>query len=386
MAVLLRAGRVAGPRFGGVVRVPKLGWLVTDPVLARQLLNDHAHIGLLDEGGVGHLWAQVLGGWVNDLFDGAGHHDLRTRARELFTDQSAAQLVADAAGRACDDALHTLRQGGTVDVAALSRVMVGRTVTRLLGLRVGPGGTNGAGGTDDDEPYLSTFAAAEELASLALGTAASTDLPPATVTAARALVERLTAGVEAGWRDGDPGTLLGRCRALGLGLRETSGLTALIVVAGTGTTASALSRTVALLADSGASNRLAADPARVPDAVREGLRVTTSAPVIGRHVRHDTTLAGHRLRAGERVLVLAWSANNGIGPFDLDRPYVPETRQLWFGAGRHQCLGAPVARAEMQHVLSGLASTGRGWQVVRRRYAHAVLVPTYAELLIRLTP
>ena len=80
---------------------------------------------------------------------------------------------------------------------------------------------------------------------------------------------------------------------------------------------------------------------------------------------------------------MAWTANTAVGRFDVGRPYVPETRQLWFGAGRHLCLGAPVARAELAHLVSGLASTGRGWRVVRRRPARKVLVPTYAELHVR---
>jgi cytochrome P450 len=373
VAVLLRTARLPGLRGDGVVRVPRLGWLVTDPVLARRLLNDHAHVSVLGEGGIGHLWAQVLGPWVDDLFDGAGHRALRSRARDLFTEQTSAALVADATADALDAATTCLRHGGPVDVAALARLMVGRTVVRLLGL------------PPDTDPAAS-FATAEELAALALGTAASTELAAGTVAAARRLVARLTAGVESGWRDGDPSTLLGRCRELGLGLSETSGLATLIVVAGTGTTASALTRTVALLADTGQSARLAADPSLVPDAVREGLRVTTAAPVIGRHVRADTELAGHRLRRGDRVLVLAWTADNAVGPLDLDRPYLPETRQLWFGAGRHLCLGAPVARAELTGLVGALARTGRGWHVVRRRAAHRVLVPTYAELLVRLDP
>jgi len=63
------------------------------------VLNDHRHFTLLGEGGVGHLWAQVLGDWVLDLFDGAGHHDLRTRARDLFTDATATALVDESWGR-----------------------------------------------------------------------------------------------------------------------------------------------------------------------------------------------------------------------------------------------------------------------------------------------
>jgi hypothetical protein len=36
---------------------------------------------------------QILGGWVYDHFDGAGHYDLRTRSRELFTENTSAAFV-----------------------------------------------------------------------------------------------------------------------------------------------------------------------------------------------------------------------------------------------------------------------------------------------------
>jgi len=56
---LLRVGRHLGP----VRRVPRLGWVVTDPLIARRLLSDREHLSIVGEGGVGHLWAQVLGDW-----------------------------------------------------------------------------------------------------------------------------------------------------------------------------------------------------------------------------------------------------------------------------------------------------------------------------------
>jgi cytochrome P450 len=117
--------------------------------------------------------------------------------------------------------------------------------------------------------------------------------------------------------------------------------------------------------------------------VREGLRVTTPAPVIGRAVRRDVTVAGRALRAGERVVLLTWTANTAPGGFDLDRGYLPENRQLWFGAGRHLCLGAPLARAELSALLGMLVADGRPWTVVRRRAARRALIPNYRELVIR---
>jgi cytochrome P450 len=120
-------------------------------------------------------------------------------------------------------------------------------------------------------------------------------------------------------------------------------------------------------------------------AVREGLRVATPAPVIGRHVSRDLEVGGRRLRAGERIMLLTYVANNGAGPFDLTREYLPETRQLWFGAGRHLCLGAAVARTQVTRMLETLTADGRPWRVVSRRAARRVLIPSYESLRVTLT-
>lgn len=366
LAALLVAGRRAVP----LRRVPRLGWVSADPLVAREVLTDHRSFTLVAEGGVGHLWAQVLGDWVVELFDGPGHHDLRTRARDLFTEATAARLVGGAWSERLERARADLA-AGPLDVADLARVLVGRMLGALLGLPV-----------DGDAAARELFGTGERLAAIALGTAADTTLPPAAVAEARAIVARLTAGVPDAWRSAGPDTLLGRCRELGLGLQETTGLSALLMVAGTETAASAMSRTVALLHDTGEQHRLLAEPDRLPDAVREGLRVTTPAPVIGRSVRRDTTVAGRQLRAGERIVLLTWTADTAVGGFDLDRPYRPETRQLWFGAGRHQCLGAALARAELAALLGAVTADGRPWRVLRRAPARRSLVPTYRELVL----
>jgi cytochrome P450 len=371
LPVLLTLGRLARP----IRRVPRLGWVVADPVTARLILNDADHFTLLGEGGVGHLWAQVLGDWVYDVFDGAGHHALRSRTRELFTEDNAAELVTRVAGPRLDVARAQLLAGAAVDVADLARVLVGRIVADLLGLAVP---------SADDSAYRGVFGTGEELAALALGTTTSTVLDPSTVVRAKQIVARMTGNVAHAWRTAPAHTLLGRCRELGVELRHTEGLATLLMVAGTETAASAMARTVALLHDTGAQHGLRAQPDRLPDAVREGLRVTTPAPLIGRSVRTETTVAGRRLRAGDRVMILTWTANTAPGGFSLDRPYLPDNRQLWFGAGRHLCLGAPVARAELGALLRTLLDTGRPYRVVERRYRRRVLIPSYEVLRIRL--
>lgn len=46
LPALLLAGRLARP----IRKVPKLGWFVADPAVARQIYNDHAHFSIVSEG------------------------------------------------------------------------------------------------------------------------------------------------------------------------------------------------------------------------------------------------------------------------------------------------------------------------------------------------
>ena len=368
LPILNWLGQLANP----LMRVPKLGWITADPRTARALLNDADHLTLLSEGGVGHLWAQILGDWVYDLFDGPGHHDLRTRSRELFTEKTSAAFVKKAWGERLDAARASFEAGAPLDLADLSRVLVGQMVCTLLGL---PGST--------DDEYREVFATGEELAATALGTTADTVLPPHKIARAREIVEKLTGHIDGVFASAHEDTIIGRCRTLGLSLQETKGLSTLLMVAGTETAASAMARTAALLYDSGEQHRLIAAPEHRDDAVREALRVTSPAPIIGRSVMADFTIAGRRLRAGERVVVLTWTANNLAGEYRIDRPYLPQNRQLWFGAGRHLCLGGPLARAELSAIVELLVGDGRPFRVVSRRYGTKVLIPAYASLVVQ---
>lgn len=374
LPVLNWLGQFARP----ILKVPGLGWITSDPRIARQLLNDPEHLTLLSEGGVGHLWAQILGDWVYDLFDGPGHHDLRTRSRELFTEKTSAAFVDRAWAERLAEAKAVLDAGEPLDLAELSRVLVGHMVVQLLGLPV-----------DDsrgDDAYREIFATGEELASIALGTTADTTLPPDVIADARVIVERLTGHIGEAFPTAHADTIIGRCREIGLTLQETQGLSTLLMVAGTETAASAMARTAALLYDTGEQHRLLAHPEHREDAIREALRVTSPAPLIGRSVLADVTVGGRTLRAGDRVMVLTWTANNLAGPYRIDRPYLPQNRQLWFGAGRHLCLGGPLARAELGAILDLLLGDGRPFEIVSRRYGRRVLIPAYASLVVRRAP
>jgi cytochrome P450 len=367
---LLTLGRVAG----SVRKVPRLGWIITDPVVARRLLSDSAHASLLGEGGVGHLWAQLLGDWVNTSFDGPGHVALRGQARDLFTDASAKRHVARVFAEPAARLAAALRRNETVDIAETARVWVGRMVADLLGLPIA--------GDADDASFRSIFAHGERLAAIARKTISSTVIPPDALAEAREILADLTARVPEAYETADTNALLGRCREAGIPLREARGLASLLLVAGTETAASAMTRGVALLYDTGQQHDLRADPALLPGAVWEILRVTTPAPLIGRHITADFEAAGKILRRGERALILTYTTNNAVGRFDIHRTPERKIRQLWFGAGPHVCLGAPLARAEMTYLLQTLLAQERPWRVVRRRASRNVIIPTYAQLAI----
>ena len=224
----------------------------------------------------------------------------------------------------------------------------------------------------------------EKLANLGKGSWRTTSVSRRCARTGHALSERISAGVPAVFDDADPSTTIGRCREVGLSLEETVGVTTLLIVAGSATLASTLARMVALLHDTGSQHAVLADRAAVPNVVRESLRVTSSMPIVGRGVVSDVELGGKQLRAGDRVKIMTWAVNNKAGGFDLDLGYVPDTRQLWFGGGRHFCLGAQLTTIELTAFLEALLAPGRPWRIGARRYRRNVMVPLYDRLDVTL--
>ncbi|MEV0332152.1 cytochrome P450 [Nocardia sp. NPDC050717] len=379
---VLLLGRVARP----IRKVPKLGWFVADPLVARQIYNDSTHFSIVSEGAAGHWWAQVIGDWVEDLFEGPGHTELRTKVRDLFTLAHTDALVERVIGPDLRDLRTRLAAGETVDIAARAQILVGRSVSDLVGMRPEDiaAAIGGDPTEDTDALFLRLFHHVEELVNLGFGTMASTTLDPVAVARARKLASQLAVNVPTAYERADPDTTLGRCRELGLEVQHAAGLAILMAVAGTDTLASAMTRMVAIMHDTDQHRALIAAPDRMPDAVREILRVTSPAYLVGRSVTADVTVAGRELRAGEHVKILTWTINNAVGEFDIARDYVPETRQLWFGGGRHLCLGAQLVHSELTALLTALTAAGRPWEIVERRYRRKVFIPTYETLRIRL--
>ncbi|MGZ4174533.1 MAG: cytochrome P450, partial [Solirubrobacteraceae bacterium] len=132
-----------------------------------------------------------------------------------------------------------------------------------------------------------------------------------------------------------------------------------ILVGGVDTSQSQLAHAVRLLAAHPDQwQLLRSDPHGLAlAAVDESLRYEPITPFTARITTSDVEHRGVRFPAGTVVLISAWHANReGLDPdeFDItaDRG---RTRVLTFGAGIHYCVGANLARAEMQEALAFLA-------------------------------
>ncbi|MDQ0845797.1 cytochrome P450 [Streptomyces sp. V1I6] len=137
---------------------------------------------------------------------------------------------------------------------------------------------------------------------------------------------------------------------------ELVSLAVLLLVAGHETTTNALGNAVlALLQHPAELDRLQKNPDDVPAALDELLRF--DSPVSTATFRFTTqavTLGGTAIPAGVPVLVALGAANRDPARFptpdqlDLDRN---TAAHLAFGHGIHRCVGAPLAKAELEIAL-----------------------------------
>lgn len=132
----------------------------------------------------------------------------------------------------------------------------------------------------------------------------------------------------------------------------------LLLNAGHEATVHALANGVRAILDSGLDPaRLFATPATTEAAVEEILRFEPPLHLFTRFAREEAEAFGHRFGPGEKVGLLLAAANRDpafrAAPHRFD-PALGGTGHLAFGAGIHFCVGAPLARLEMQVALPDL--------------------------------
>ena len=132
-----------------------------------------------------------------------------------------------------------------------------------------------------------------------------------------------------------------------------------LLIAGHETTANSTSNFVYTLLETGQWASLAQRPEKLNVAIEELLRYVQlgNTGSMTRIATEDVEIAGQLVRKGDGVIVAINSANRDeevfgdAGTLDLEREHNPHVR---FGYGAHHCLGAQLARMELQVGVGGL--------------------------------
>ncbi|MGI8723661.1 MAG: cytochrome P450 [Geodermatophilaceae bacterium] len=136
--------------------------------------------------------------------------------------------------------------------------------------------------------------------------------------------------------------------------------------------------------------RLRADPSLVATAVEELMRYDSPLQLFERTAVRDVEIWDVTVRAGQKVAALLGSANRDPAVFpDPDRLVLDraDNAHIAFGAGIHFCIGAPLARVELQAsfgaLLAGTAAIELAGEPVRRP---EFVLRGLAHLQVSLTP
>ena len=117
--------------------------------------------------------------------------------------------------------------------------------------------------------------------------------------------------------------------------------------------------------------RLQADHSLIPNAVEEILRLETPSCGLWRLVKRDSELGGVAIPAGSMLMVRFASANRDEAVFEhpesMDICRRNADDHLAFGQGVHFCLGAQLARKELNVAFAALLSRTGNWRLTEGR-------------------
>ena len=142
--------------------------------------------------------------------------------------------------------------------------------------------------------------------------------------------------------------------------QELGGIFVLFAVAGNDTTRNSTSHGIKLFAEHPDQwARLRADPSLSEPAVEEIVRCASPVIHFRRTASSDTEVSGVPIAAGDPVVMFYESANRDEDAFEhperFDIARDPNPHVGFGGGGRHFCLGANLARAELRATFSRLA-------------------------------
>ena len=176
---------------------------------------------------------------------------------------------------------------------------------------------------------------------------------------------------------------------------DAMGIAEHVLVGGHETVTSALAMSLLLLVRHPEVEReLRADPSLVRNFVEEALRLESPSQGFFRYALRDSELHGVRIPAGSMVHLRFAAANRDPEQFadpdrlDLHRPN--PGAHLAFGQGMHHCLGAPLARLELNLAFRALLERFEGFRLApgrpRPRHVPGLSLRSLAELRVELGP
>jgi cytochrome P450 len=162
--------------------------------------------------------------------------------------------------------------------------------------------------------------------------------------------------------DRDPGASLVAAaagEAGGLTRAEVVSNAAVLMFGGIETTEGMIANAILhLLAHPEEREAVERDPALIPNAVEESLRLEPAAAVVDRYATRDVQLGGASIDRGELVTISIAGANRDPAEFrDPDRFDVRRENarhQIAFAHGPHVCIGMHLARLEAQTAVARL--------------------------------
>jgi cytochrome P450 len=160
----------------------------------------------------------------------------------------------------------------------------------------------------------------------------------------------------------------GQVNGEAMGPMETLGYYLIVFNAGHDTTKNALAGGFqALIQNPAQFDKVKKDLKRVPDAVEEILRWTSSVNYMKRTATCDVEVNGTQIKRGESLVLFYGSANRDESvfedpfTFDIDRS---PNRHVAFGYGEHFCMGAHFARRSMAAIVEELARRVGRWELI----------------------
>jgi len=167
----------------------------------------------------------------------------------------------------------------------------------------------------------------------------------------------------------------------------------LVLAGGVDTTTGAAAGALAYLSENRQDRqRLIEQPELLAAACEEFLRWITPSPVLGRTTNLPTDIGGRRIGPQERVMANLFAANRDPAAFDRPEEVVfdrPQKRHAAFGFGIHRCIGANLARMEIQAMISRVLARIPDYEVNAddvERYHTAGIQNGYISVPARFTP